>query len=245
MVAEKTEPINKPWPEFRNQDESFQWPAIGKRACGPTVIAMAMNLLRKDHPYIPAIEPEDLLFELGSMNKLPISNEPHYYLVVEHTKTKPKRYVAIGNRISDNLREEITNDARLSIATISNPPTSELNVYEPVFTLEGGIDHRGTKYALANYDVTAKKFGDPKDKKTIASITAEIKLGNMLICSVDYEQDSTHVILVTKYDERNDVFLVYDPKAHEPQWLSGKELESKFRGYGTIIYPEGENYESR
>lgn len=222
--------------EFFNQLKSFRWPAIGKRACGPTAAASAINLLAKNDPHIAKVTPELVAFSAGHDTLIPL-NKLQYYLQVNNAKANGTHdYMPIGNTLPDGFREEVQAYNSLSIHEIVDRENTDTDAYDPTYTINGGWDHRGSERYFAKHGIRAHMLGDKNNRVDLLVLFRQIQKANMVMASVEHTQDSSHIELIVGYDEMSKSILVYDPLANAPQWIPFEEWGGKFRGYGTVIY---------
>ena len=237
MSNNSQEVITEVRPKFFNQHSSFESKYIGNRACGPTALAMAINLVHQHDPIFQQVDPRSVLLRAAHMTELPL-NEKHFYLVAKGLKENGmKDYIPIGNKISIKDRELISREPELEIEEVHDLKNNAEWGYGPIYTTNNGLDHRGAGALLETYDIVSEKFGDPKEKRGIKKVARELQKGNMILASVNHTEDSSHIILIAGYQEQNgEWLLVYDPDSNGPQWLEIGEIEKIFRGYGTLIY---------
>lgn len=238
MSKDSSEVPQSPWPEFFNQIKSFPWKAVGKRACGPTAVAMAINRLRNQSVFSDKISPLDIAFHASKINSLPGDRVQNKLLVESSDDTKG--YIAIGDIVDDSLIQDIEIDKANGKKIILFGAIPQEIDYKPVFTLNRGWDHRGSETFFAQYGIKAKKLGDPSEEKiSLEMITEQLRSKNMFIASVEHKDDSSHLVLISGIDDDqvNPQLLINDPLEQGPQWVSATEWYTKnFRGYGTLIY---------
>jgi len=235
-VAREGEEANSPWPEFFNQRDSFKSQTLGRRACGPTAFAMAINILRKRNHIQTRTTPLEVLWKASEATVLP--NHQIQYKLLTHGPDGISGYIPVGDTTDNTIHGDIAADQAQGLTSRLVRTIPETNKYDPIFTLTNGWDHRGSKKALASYNLTAEQFGDTEKKVTLKELTTHLKSKNLLIASVNHTEDSSHLVLITEYKQDNgDWLLIHDPKEHGPQWISASEWYSQsFRGYGTVIY---------
>lgn len=242
-VKDSTERKTFSTPEFFNQYDSFSWPAVADRACGPTVIAMAINQMmdRGICHNNTRVTPKEIAFHAGHMTRLPM-DIPQYYLKI--TSAKPDGsadYLPIGHRLDRNLAREIKADTTLSLELVNDITHPELSQaegnYQPIYTLNGW-DHRGSERFIREYGITARQFGDKhSDKFSLRLLVSLVENGNLIMASAHNIADSSHLILIHDYREEDDKFLISDPKELEPHWADARQwYNHSFRGYGTVVY---------
>lgn len=219
--------------EFYNQQDSFPWKLVGDRACGPTAAAMALSILKDDLEPVSKTSPLDVLEAISQIQKLP--NEPiNYYIELEHPHIPISRLkISVGHNMSVSLKEQIKD---LQLHCLPH----EGDQFIPIFTLNTGWDHRGSKRFFKTYGLKADKFGDINDKRSPETLTKELAKGSLIMASV-LRKTTSHINLVVDYSKKEQKLLIYDPMEGCPEWKNLNKWLVNFRGYGTIIYPSLKN----
>lgn len=236
MVVNSAENDLNPLPEFFNQLQSFPWKSVGKRACGPTAVAMAINLLNKKTPNLPLVTPIEVLRRANDMNKLP-GDKIQLRLHVQHPDGITD-LITVGDLCDESLTRDIIEDKIKLPETFLVGAIPYESDYSPIYTLMRGWDHRGSERFFAEYGIRAEQFGDKNhQQKSMQEVLKSIQAGSMLLCSVKHSEDSSHIVLVTNYIEEDGTILIHDPLTKSPQWINAEEWsKEQFNGFGTIIF---------
>lgn len=181
---------------------------LGNRVCGPSCVAMALQVYNK-YPKDKSVgNIEFLLVDLINMHK---SNGK----MIKFKTTLDSQVVDIPVELATEQNKELLKDERFFT-------TEENNSYSPVFSLVNGYDHRGSEKVFAKYGLKGGYF----EKVGLSYLITELKSNKVLVLSVmprrlnadfhfDGEKKSlpAHLVLVTDILEINGVpyFHVIDP----------------------------------
>ena len=226
-----------PAPEFFNQYDSFESITLADNACGPTVVAMAINRANRLQNLPDRVSPFQILWQNGQMTKLPNYNS-QYKLSMIGPEGNPG-LIPVGHRISQSLRDSITQDKSRGIYINLVSSLSSNKEYIPTYTVMGGWDHRGSESFFKEYGISARQFGDKYGEKfSFNLLSSLIENGNLIMASTTNTKDSSHLVLISDYHEDGGgEFLVNDPKENKARWINAKDwYDSDFRGYGTVVY---------
>lgn len=226
---------------YYSQLKEFPWESVARRTCGITAAAMAISLFR------PEVKPLDVLETACSLHEVP----PDFscsWVTFEHDGRKLT--IPVGEKMDTKLAEALKDKELSSV----NPP-GEIKNYRPVYSLNNGYDHRGSKELFGKYGIRAEMLGD-KDRPVSAALLKEkIRAGAMFMASVTNSitpwlnfvggGPATHVLLLTdiiSFDNKDWYYIVdpYSPNGERAVFIQPVEgfHEIEFNGFGTVIYPD-------
>lgn len=230
---------------YYSQIYSFPWDFIARRTCGITAASMAISLKNS------AVKPFDVLEEACNLHRVPENSENFSLKAV--SDSGKEILVPVGMSVGDDVRVALKNDPRIKLSE-KNGNTGE---YRPVFSLNGGYDHRGSKDLFAQFGMKAEKLGEPKNKLEEDDLISKLKSGAVFMASVKNSitpwlnfsgsGPASHIVLLTdvvNFSGEDWYYVVdpYSPSNSRAVFLQPTKgfHDIEFNGYGTVVYLDGE-----
>lgn len=231
---------------YYSQIHSFPWDFIARRTCGITAASMAVSLKNS------AVKPFDVLEEACNLHRVP-GNSENFFLKVVGGNGK-EILVPVGMSVGNDVEKALSDDPLIKLSEKGG----NVGEYRPVFSLNGGYDHRGSKDLFAQFGMRAEKLGEPKNKLKELDLVDRLKSGAVFMASVKNSitpwlnfsgsGPASHIVLLTDVVNFSgeDWYYVVDP--YSPTNSRAVFLQPtvgfhdiEFNGYGTIVYIDGKN----